>query len=335
VVLFHLHDFFPNTWRPAGAYLAVDLFFALSGFVLAEAYSARLDAGLPFVDFMGRRLLRLWPLYALGLLIGATPTALKVATHQAPLSALAPALAGLVYCPWVGPHGELYPFNIPAWSLLFELIANVVMAAAWRWLSQGALIAIVAVSGLGLVASAVVFGSLDAGFAVATAPAGLARVGFSFFLGLLIWRARPAPLRLSAWAPVLALAAALAVGAGPLPRSVVDLALVFAVFPLIVWLGAATQPAGASLSAFKVAGAASYALYAVHVPLLWLATGVFEKALHGRRAAAPAWLGLVVLPGLVALAWGLNAADVGLRRRLEGLLGRRARVKASTRESLP
>ena len=50
--------------RPeASSYLAVDLFFALSGFVLAHAYGERLANGqMNPLNFMKARFLRLYPL---------------------------------------------------------------------------------------------------------------------------------------------------------------------------------------------------------------------------------------------------------------------------------
>src|SRR5580698_9043340 len=65
IVVFHYSqnlgwELLPN------AYLAVDFFFMLSGFVLAHAYEARLRSGQAVAEFMQRRLIRLYPLYWLG-----------------------------------------------------------------------------------------------------------------------------------------------------------------------------------------------------------------------------------------------------------------------------
>ena len=49
-----------------GGYLAVDLFFVLSGFVIANAYEARLASGLSAKRFLALRYVRLWPVYAAG-----------------------------------------------------------------------------------------------------------------------------------------------------------------------------------------------------------------------------------------------------------------------------
>jgi peptidoglycan/LPS O-acetylase OafA/YrhL len=63
VVVTHALYFFPPTPM---AYLAVDFFFMLSGFVLAHAYGERLRQGMTAGRFMAIRLIRLYPLYALG-----------------------------------------------------------------------------------------------------------------------------------------------------------------------------------------------------------------------------------------------------------------------------
>jgi peptidoglycan/LPS O-acetylase OafA/YrhL len=55
-------------------YLAVDLFFLLSGFVIAQAYEQRLRNGMTLADFCRRRWLRLYPMIALGAVLGAGVT---------------------------------------------------------------------------------------------------------------------------------------------------------------------------------------------------------------------------------------------------------------------
>lgn len=313
--MFHLHHFFPAIWRPVSAYLAVDLFFALSGFVLAEAYFRRLDEGLSFPAFMGKRLARLWPLYALGLAIAAAPVAVGVIQGHAPIRAMIPILPAALMLPWPGPEGQLYPLNFVAWSLAYELIANAVMVLCWRWLSRTVLLAIVAASAVGLAASVLTFGSLDLGFTLAGAPTALARVLFSFFLGVLIWRARPAPSGISPWVSVLLLALVLACAPSPGLRPIFDLAAVTMILPGVLWLGAAGEPGAVSLPIFRAAGAASYAVYVTHVPILKaISPGLDALGLH--RAAAGAGASLLALAALLALAWALNAGDVRLRRRL-------------------
>ncbi len=69
VVFFHSPGLFGRFLFTRG-YLAVDFFFMLSGFVLTFAFQSKLDAGLKTVTFVKQRLVRLYPLYFLGLTLG-------------------------------------------------------------------------------------------------------------------------------------------------------------------------------------------------------------------------------------------------------------------------
>lgn len=51
------------------AYEAVDLFFMLSGFVIAHSYGARLLSGMTSTEYVKRRLIRLYPMLLISLLI--------------------------------------------------------------------------------------------------------------------------------------------------------------------------------------------------------------------------------------------------------------------------
>ena len=84
-----------------GSQVAVLAFFALSGCVLARNWQGG------FAAFLVRRLIRLWPVYALGMVGGAA------------LYGRLPSPGLLVWLPALGPlHGELD--NPPAWSLFIE-----------------------------------------------------------------------------------------------------------------------------------------------------------------------------------------------------------------------
>ncbi|MFX5999031.1 hypothetical protein ABTF05_21860, partial [Acinetobacter baumannii] len=62
----HTTPFFGN--NPFfSSYLAVDLFFLLSGVVLCRSYESRLLNGMRLGAFLRIRLLRLYPLYFLGI----------------------------------------------------------------------------------------------------------------------------------------------------------------------------------------------------------------------------------------------------------------------------
>lgn len=70
VVVLHSYRFIGDmAWSSAA--LAVDLFFALSGFVLAHAYSQRLAEDLSVGEFMKARFIRLYPLYLVGIALAS------------------------------------------------------------------------------------------------------------------------------------------------------------------------------------------------------------------------------------------------------------------------
>ena len=62
VAMRHAGALFPG-WDFPNSGLAVDLFFVISGFVVASAYDRRLADGLTLGAFMRIRLIRLYPLY--------------------------------------------------------------------------------------------------------------------------------------------------------------------------------------------------------------------------------------------------------------------------------
>jgi peptidoglycan/LPS O-acetylase OafA/YrhL len=70
VVLYHLSQMLSLHLFRAG-YLAVDIFFCLSGFVIAHAYERRLLGGLSPLRFAAIRFARFFPLIALGIGWGA------------------------------------------------------------------------------------------------------------------------------------------------------------------------------------------------------------------------------------------------------------------------
>lgn len=236
VVVLGLQDF-PRFW------LAVDRFFLISSDVLGGVYEPRFRAGLSVGAFMVARLLRLYPLYLLGLAIGLLSGAITLALGKGDLSAGEFAVAtvtGLVMLPsptWAA-EDSLFPLNFPAWSLFFELCANLILALCWRRLTQPVLIAIVILSVIAIAAS----GSTGHGEGWSSVWWGFPRVGFCFFLGVLLrrWRCEPQGRSALAWLPVIAIVPLLAMTA---PGGfLIDLLTIFIAFPLLVWFAAAIEP---------------------------------------------------------------------------------------------
>jgi len=315
-----------------GGYLAVDLFFVLSGFVIAHAYERRLAEGLSAKRFLALRYLRLWPVYVLGAALGlaaAWAQALPGRDNLTNGQLLHTAPFALLMLP--GPHIKpmLYPVDSVAWSLALELLVNLLYAFLWRPLRDPRVLAgALAASALWLIGAVIWFGKLDIGFLWSDAAGGLPRVAFSFTAGLglhRLYRARGWRSPLPAWAPLLALPAVFYLH---LDEVVWPLACVLILFPTLVAAAAASEPRGRTARAFAWLGAVSYPLYILHKPAGELATlWVRHISPHDVRTV---WIGLVFMTmALPACALVERFYDRPVRRLLtaglDGLVERLSR----------
>ena len=322
VLMFHMPGWFGTT-TPAFGFLGVDLFFVMSGFVIAHAYEARIAAGMGTRQFMAIRLVRLYPLYALGLLLSLIVIAMTSWGSGALSGKDATALRSL---PWAlamlpAPNGnlvdaELYPLNSPAWSLFFELVANLAYVACWRWARSRNLLILAGLSAALMLARPDFYG--EGGWNLASIPEGLLRVFWSFPMGILLYRAHrsgrwhPPRLPGPAW---LAVFVALLM----LPEGWVIQLCVLAGFPLLVACAATAEP-GRARPVFAALGGASYAIYAIHVPCFELATALLRLA--GLPATAP-WAGLLFMAAIVPACLLIDRYyDAPLRRMLGRVLVR-------------
>ena len=144
VVAFHLLETYSK--GPAyqvlnHGYLAVDFFFVLSGFVIGYAYDDRWNR-MSLKGFFKRRLVRLHPMVIMGSLIGALffyfgSAAFPMIAGVQWWEVLLICLLGCTMLPalpsWdIRGWGETSPLNGPAWSLLYEYIANILYALVIR-----------------------------------------------------------------------------------------------------------------------------------------------------------------------------------------------------------
>ncbi len=295
---------FGAPWYPRHGYLAVDFFFALSGFVIAHAYTARVQAGLGFRAFAWRRLIRLYPMIFAGGVLGAlafspgwSGGADKLFWLNAASFVLLPL--GLAF------HEAAFPANTPIWSLFFEVCANVAYYVAARRPGGDAMRAVLLIVGAAALLAVIAHlagGVRDVGFSsIPSFLAGFPRVAVSFTAGVVIWQYRlheHLP-RLPDFAAALGLAALLAV---PDCGWWYDMGCVLLAFPLLLCLGAQARETPQLHRLWYWCGALSYPVYAIHEPVL---RAVFR--LHGHGVAA------MVLA--VALSWVLlRFYDEPLRR---------------------
>ena len=64
ILIYHAEKYLGMQLLP-NAYLAVDLFFLLSGFVIAHNYDGKFTGGMSLTNFMVQRLIRLYPCFLL------------------------------------------------------------------------------------------------------------------------------------------------------------------------------------------------------------------------------------------------------------------------------
>jgi len=297
VVFYHL----PVGGLAPRGYLAVDLFFLMSGFVVAHAYEERLRSGWGVGRFLLARLKRLWPLYALG--IGLGVLCFQLAKEFAPQhGTIVPdmplatiVVLNVMFLPWMAvTRWPMFPLNSPAWSLSVEIVGNLIYGIVARTVSNATLMALTALGAVGL--GMIVFraNSLDVGVDASNALGGYVRFAFSFPLGVLFYRhyrASRLPRLHVAWPFVLAMAACVFAGLLPL-AGVGDLIAVLVIFPLLLLASLSREPAPRTAAAFAFVGALSYPLYIVHHPLLDVL-----RALH--PAAIVWWL---AVPAIIAVA---------------------------------
>jgi peptidoglycan/LPS O-acetylase OafA/YrhL len=332
----HASLFFGGVKVPE-SFLAVDLFYLVSGYVIAHAYGERLSGGGFWGRFMVMRLIRLYPLYLLGLAVGLGPAIIASVTDPdgwwslpKVVEAAATGLFMIPFFPGLEANGS--SLDGPTWTLLPELLANLAYALAIRFMSRTVLVATIAVCGAGVVLAEWLYGTLDVGYNGTDQWAALARVGFSFFTGVLLFRLSSAVERRSEWVAWI-LMALLAVGLAFRPTAAAtpgyELALVLLGFPALVMIASRYEPGAFSGRAFSFIGLMSYGVYLLHQPLAVLARQGMEHFDLDESDLNPWLTGPAFLAFLVVLAWRLDKQYDGpvrnwLRDRLMPSRGRAA-----------
>jgi peptidoglycan/LPS O-acetylase OafA/YrhL len=250
-----------------GGYLAVTTFFVLSGFVLARTYAATAWNRRSLLKYGVGRVARVYPVYALSL---AIMTPFIMADHTAGKAWLV-AAHGLLIQGWLGPLPV--DWNTPAWTLscemffylAFPLAAFAMRGAGWRKT---------------LIAAAAACCLTRTLWALGVSDGIKPLIHLSdFLMGIaascaydLVVRRRRAPAGAWLYVPGCVVAAALIVWPQVLPGMIdLNTALRPLNALLLVGFGLGGGAAARALSSRVMVylGKSSYAMYILHVPVLW------------------------------------------------------------------
>jgi peptidoglycan/LPS O-acetylase OafA/YrhL len=333
VVLFHIFELITPDWPhnpfPHG-YLAVDFFYALSGFVLAYAYDDRLRAQAPaglklsVWGFAKRRLIRLHPMVPVAVTLGLICYLLdpNVGTTQhvgigLSLGALVLAYGLTLFLlpsPTLPNHwDETHCLNAPTWTLFWEYIANVVYVLWLHRIGKGVLRLLLVLSAAALIVTAVLLQRHNAfgwGWGYELLWVAPVRLAYPFLAGLLVyrmgWKIRlPAPYLT---ASVIVLAVLMAPATTGLWNTLLEAAMIIVVFPVALMVGASIREVkGPSGPLCRFTGELSYPLYILHYPFIFLfghwAWNTHPAALLKYSVAAGVFVFVVTLATVLLYAY--------------------------------
>ena len=312
VVVFHMSEAFsydPVFKHLNHGYLCVDFFYVLSGFVIGFAYEGRMKSGLMSRwDFLKARFIRLQPMVLFGILLGAGLFFFQECNYYAGIgnASVWYVIQNMVMSFFMIPvtpefnvraNTEMFVLNIPQWSMVFEYLANILFCLFVFKLGKKGLMVLVGLFALMIVDSALtlnLFGmlqphdypcSLNAGWSLTAEQfyIGIARVGFSFFTGLLLFRLiykEGAALKKTR-TPIFAICSFIIIAIvcvdqiggyeHPLYDGIFNLICVFILCPFTVWFGSQRiELSQRTKNVCDFLGRLSYPLYLAHYPLVYL-----------------------------------------------------------------
>ncbi len=361
VAIHHYSKSNSNLFLLLNANLAVDLFFILSGFVLAHSYATRIASGMTFGEYIRKRIIRLYPMFALGLLFGLTVLlTIGGADGCSSLALVANGLRNLLFLPSLNACsttdfgsptpaiGAIFTPNPPLWSLFFEMVAScgffLLAKLSGKRLLQFAGMSfalLLALSVLDALATKSLGIQITHGWGTMNFIGGFPRVFYGFALGIYLYqflqrdrggieRRIPAPLSYPA---VLFLLLTIML-AFPFPfRGLYSVVCVLTVCPALVLLGAAvTTENRFTLALSKVLGQLSYPVYCLHVPVGLVVFAVASKFdLPAATASALSLVGTIVVSAIF-----LKVYDEPVRRALANRMPKfRIAAETARRVELP
>ena len=311
IVVFHFMEIIITDFSRiyiAHGFLAVDFFFVLSGFVVAYAYDNRIE-GMGLKTFIKLRLIRLQPLVVIGSILGLLTFLLDPYSNLYAVYGFRETAMLFITSVFMIPYPtvseryfNLFNLNAPSWSLFWEYVANFAYATILFRASRQVLTTVALIGAAALFYIGWQYGNLLGGWSGETFFHGLARISFSFSMGMLVHRSGwiiKNKLGLLGMSGLLMLAFLT-----PYNEQwswLVEPLIVVFYFPLLVSLGAGASLSNRLSKINKLSGDISYPLYMTHYPFMWIFANYVVAEQPSMNELA--WVIPVSTIALVALAY--------------------------------
>ncbi|MDX7953687.1 acyltransferase [Lichenihabitans sp. Uapishka_5] len=312
VVGYHLQGAAPFVPFVHG-YAAVDVFFVLSGFVLATAKGEALaSGGIGTGRFMAWRLARLMPMIWIGTLLGAA--IMPIGTSH-PDRAMMLAM-GLLMIPMLSgspPGNNAFPLAPAAWSLFAELVVNAAWPTLARRNDKSAVLAMAIGTGAILIIGGCLrFGDVDFGATPGSIGVGMGRAVFGFAAGIALQATRHRLPRLPSWVGYGLLVFDLMVPPPAIMGPWWDGVMTLFVAPTIVAASVNAVVGRPTQIIANLGTTLSYPLYATHGPIVASLGTALGSTTGDGLARTTAILG--VLACCLGIAWCASRLERLIRR---------------------
>jgi peptidoglycan/LPS O-acetylase OafA/YrhL len=346
VVLFHYCWHFPAVHpdRYTGAvykgYLAVDLFFMLSGFVISHVYHrafARQVTGRHYRDFLKARVARIYPLHLTVLLLFVmTALGERAAVYAnggsfGPIRLVGERSLGGFFANLLmlqGIWARELSWNDPAWSISLEFLAYFLFPLLFSWLWRAAPTAKAGIAGLLVLVLGSLAYSTGDDFNQWNGVSAILRCLPEFLIGALLYSAHRGQVLGSLLASDAALLAAISLLIAMLHFAAPDFSII-PLFALLLLTAVANRGRLSPLlnsAPLLWLGNISYSLYLIHWFVLFVTTEAIRAYPGIDFAKLPAGLSLALITAMLATSLSLATlsyrfVEVAGRRWLRQRLG--------------
>ncbi|QES90257.1 acyltransferase family protein [Rhizosphaericola mali] len=286
VVIFHFMEMMITDYEKifiAHGFLAVDFFFCLSGFVVAYSYDDRIQS-MGLKTFFRSRLIRLHPLVVIGTILGLIALIVDPFSNEFHTFNLGQIILLFIASILVIPLPimkdrafNLFGLNAPEWSLFWEYIANILYALILFKLSKKIIVVLMAIFAIALCHATARAGNIAGGWGKDTFWDGGIRLGFSFSMGMLIYRYKLSIKNNFGFLIFAILLFLMMISPFSKMNYILEPIIVILIFPIIIMMGIGSKYATKSSKFIKLLGNISYPLYMTHYAFIWIFNHYYTK----------------------------------------------------------